>query len=465
MLVKQEQISPCEVELHIEVEVEKVKAATNSTYSELAKTTNIPGFRKGKAPRVILEQFLDRERVMDRVADKLMKDAYPEALEESKVEPYAPADVEVVSMEFDAPMVFKARIPLPPKVELGEYVGLTAERVIPKIEDADVEAEITKMLERQAEYTPVTDRKLKKGDTALVEMTDLSEADAEPKRNVVQVGENLPDFDKGLVGMKIDDEKTIEVTYPEDHASEELRGETRGIQVKLIEIHERKLPELNDEWVVKNFTRTNDESEETGEEEKTEDPADRIDTVDKLKARIREAMEGAAREQAENDVRNTLVEKLVAGSTVHIPDVMIEEAVHDRFESLQESLKKRKVTVENYMDYLGKTYDELHETYAQESRRALATTLVFREIMEKENITVEDADYEEAIAAMAAEQGVPPATMSAYVDSTDSGDTVRNRVLRKKIVDFVVHASNIKNTGATGAKSEGKKTTRSKAAK
>jgi len=220
--------------------------------------------------------------------------------------------------------------------------------------------------------------------------------------------------------------------------------------------------------VVKNFTRQPEEGaegSEAAEAEKPEEPADRIDTVAKLRAKIREAMEASAREQAENDVRSSLVDKAVAGSTVHVPDVMIEEAVYERFQSLQESLNKRKVTIENYLDYLGQTYDQLHDTYAEESRRALATTLVFREIMEKEDIKVEDSDVDEAIAAMAAEQGVPPATMAAYVDSTNSGETVRNRVLRKKIVDFVVHASNIKNTGATGAKSEGKKTTKSKAAK
>lgn len=448
MLVKQEQLSPCEVELEIQVDADKVKSALDETYAELGKRVNIPGFRKGKAPRPVLEQFLDREEIKDRAADKLIRGAYPEALEESKIEPFAPADVELVKMEIGEPMVFKAKVPLAPKVELGDYVGLDIERKVPEVKDEDVDNEIQRMLDRQAQYDQITDRAVQEGDVILIEMSDSTKPEQEPQRQVAEVGKNLPDFDRGVVGMQIDEEKTIEITYAEDHEDEDLRGKTIPFLVKLTEINEKKVPELTDEWVKATFVREPEEGAEP-------DP-DPVDTVDKLKAKIREAMEKAAQDVANQSIRNQVVDKVVDNAEVCFPQVMVEEAVDDRLEGLLEDLKRRKVTLDDYLEYRKESIDDLRKRYAEESGEILKTSLVFREIMEKESIKVEDEDVNAEVESMAQEQGVPVATMNAYLDKTEGRSTLRNRAARKKVVEFLVHASNIKNVGGEEAAGESK---------
>jgi trigger factor len=268
-------------------------------------------------------------------------------------------------------------------------------------------------------------------------MKNENKPDEEPKRNVAEIGKNLPDFDKGVLGMHLDEEKIIEVSYPEDYHEEELKGSTVPVRAKVIEINEKHLPELNDEWVKAIFVGE--------QEEDAESNPDAVDTTDKLHAKIREALEKSAHDIAEEDVRNKIIQQVVANSKVSIPEVMIHEAVEERFERLQEDIKKNKATLDDYLKYMDQSFEELYKVYAEESKRVLETMLVFREIMEKENIKVEDEDVEAEISAMATQQGVPVETIKAYMDSTDGGDIIINRVLRKKIVDFLVHASNIIN--------------------
>ena len=442
MQVKQEQISPCEVELEIEIEAQQVSSAVDDTYRELGKVANIRGFRKGKAPREVLERYLDGDKVKDRVADKLFQSAYTQALEQTKVNPFAPADVEVVRFEIGEPLVFKAKVPLSPKVELGQYVGLEIERNVPTIEDEHVEEEIQRILDRHAGFTPVTDREAREGDTIAVQIRDDTDPEEEPKRNVTVVGDNLPDFDRGVAGMKLDEEKVIEITYPDDYAAEELRGKTVPLRTKLVEINLKSVPELTDQWVKDNFAPRNKDAEEA----KQPDP-DTVDTVDKLRAAIRNAMEKSAQDIADADVENSIAAKVVENSTVNFPDVMAEEEAGKRLKAVLEELKERKVTPQDYLQQTDQTFEELRARHEEEARQLLTTSLVLNQIIENENVQVEEDDVRARIRQMAAERGVPVETVDAYLDRTNGLSSVRNRVLHKKVMDFLVHASNIKNVG------------------
>lgn len=439
MQVTQEQTNPCEVDLRIEIEAEKVNSAVDESYKELSKVTKVPGFRPGKAPRALLEKFVGEELVKDHVADKLIQPAYSEALKEASIEPWAPADVQLVEFEIGKPLIFTAKVPLAPKVELGEYVGLEIERAVPPVTDEMVDAEIKDMLDRQAKFEPVTDREARGGDTAVIEMKDEDDPGEGPKRNVAVIGENLPDFDNGLTGMKIDQEKVVAVTYPEDFQAEELRGKTKSLSIKLIELHERLLPELNDEWVKNAFAPPTEEG--------AEPPADAVDTVEKLRARVREAMEKSAVNVAESDVKNKIVDKIIEGSKIDFPDVMVDERVDERLNELHEELKKRKLNVDDYLRHVDKSMEELRAEYAEDSKEALKANLAIYEVVEKENIKVEDSDVDEEIKSMAESRGVPIESVKAYLEGTDGLAAIRYRLLRKKVLDFLVAASNIKHVG------------------
>lgn len=439
MQFTQEQLTPCEVELRIEVEVEKVKSAIDESYKELAQVTKVPGFRPGKVPKAVLEGYVGEERVKERAADKIMQPAYSEALKEANVEPWAPADVEVIEFEIDAPMVFKARIPLAPKVELGDYVGLEVERKVPPVNDDMIEAEIKEMLDKQGKFNPVTHREIRTGDTAVIDLGDEAEADVEPKRQVVRVGDNLPDFDAGLKGMKLEEEKVIPVTYPEDHQAEEMRGKSASLKVKVVELFERELPELTDEWVKTTFAPQTEEGAEA--------PTEVVDTVEKLRSEIRKAMEKAAQDVADRDVREKIIEKVIEASQIDFPEVMVHERIDERIEELGEELKKRKVDVEDYLKHVGKTMEELRGEFAEDARTGLKVNLIIYEIVEKESIKIEDEDVDAEIASMSEARKVPVESVRAYLESTDGLAQIRYRLLRKKAMDFLVGASNTKSIG------------------
>ncbi|MEN6357002.1 MAG: trigger factor [Armatimonadota bacterium] len=439
MLVKQEQISPCEVELHIQVDAEKVDAAIDETYAKLGKSTNIPGFRKGKAPRVVLEHVLDQEAVKERAADILLKGAYMEALEESKLDPYAPADVDIVKFELGEPLEFKALVPLEPKVELGDYKGIEAERNVKAVTDDGVEGNIKDILERNTQFPDVYDREARVGDVVRVEMKDDSEPDAEMKSNVFDIGDALPEFNEGLAGMNPDEEKIISVTYPEDFQAEDLRGKTIAWKVKMCEIHEKVVPELTDEWVKENFAPEPKEGEEP--------VAEPIDTVEKLRAKVKSIMEESEAHAADDEVRNKVVDKVIENAKADFPGVLVNEGVEKRMEDLAEQLKKRKLTIDDFLKYRDIKIEDLRAEYQESAKKELKSSLVLGEIVTKEDIKVEDADVEEALQAMASENRVPVETIKAYVDRTKSMPDVRNRILTKKVIDFLVDASNIKNVG------------------
>lgn len=440
MQVKQEQISPCEIELEIEVEAEKVAEAFDQTYKELSKVANIPGFRKGKAPRQILEQYLDRDKVRERALEKLADAAYADALKETGIDPYAPADTELVKFELGEPLVFKAKVPLRPKVELGSYVGLEIERKVAEVPEERVDQEIRTMLERHAKHDPITDRGAQEGDAVVVEVKDENDPESKPRANMAIIGENLPGFDEGVKGMRADEEKVIEITYPDDHADEELRGKTIPMRVKIIEVNQRTIPELTDEWVKSVFVSEPAE----GEEAKEPDP-DALDTVEKLKSAIRSSMEKAAQDAADADVEYNIVKTIADGSQVDFPEVMVNAEVSERIEGLLEQLKQRKIAFEDYLKHTNQTFEQLRDGYAEDARQQLRTSLVLREIVDKEKIKVDDEDEKKGIRSMSEDRGVPVETVEAYLDRTDGRRSLRNRILHKKIIDFLVAASNIKS--------------------
>lgn len=440
MQVTQEQTSPCEIDLRIEIDAEKVDTAVDETYKELSKVTKVPGFRPGKAPRAILERFVGEDRVKEHAVDKLIQPAFSEALEETKIEPWSRADVDLVEFEFGKPLIFTAKVPLAPKVELGEYVGLGVDRTVQPVTEEMIDKDVNKMLERQAKFEPVTERAAQKGDTVVIEIRDLATPDEEPKREVVVIGDNLPEFDEGLTGMKVDDEeKTINLTYPDDFQAEELRGQTKSISIKLFELYERKMPELNDEWVKLTFAPEPKEGEQPAE--------DVVDTVEKLRSKIKEFMEKSAVDMADADVKDRILEKIIEGSQIDFPEVMVTERVDERLRELLSELEKRQVDIDTYLKHVGKTAEELRAEYAEEARIALKANLAIYEVVEKEQIKVEDQDVEDEIKSMAETRKVPVESVRAYLESTDGLASIKYRLLRKKTMDFLVAASNIKDIG------------------
>jgi trigger factor len=440
---KHETENPCEIILEITVEAERVGKAVDQAYKNASKQINVPGFRKGKAPRAILQNLIDKSYLKEEVVDILMEKVYAEALDKAAIEPYAIGELQEVEWDMDnlnGEMVVKVKVPLPPVVELGEYKGIDAEKKIYKVKEEDIDAEINKMLESRAAMSQLYDREVQNGDMVLAEMTRTDDEVGETHKEFVKVGENLPDFDNGLIGMNIDDEKEISVSFPEDAANEEMKGKTIVWKVKVLEIHQRELPELNDKWVKDLFAKPAEEGEEPIIDETM--PT----TVEALKAKMREGMEKSVVDVSKSTLENEIFQKVVDNSTIHFPQVMLTTSVRERLNELAENLKKRKLTIEDYIDYKKTTKEALAEEYEKEEEQAIKGSLVFHKLLEAEEeaIKIEDTDVEQEIKEMAEKQNVPEATIQAYIDSTNSIQSIRSKIQQKKLLEFLVASSNIK---------------------
>jgi trigger factor len=428
MLKTKEQLDPCKVELNIEVETDKVTEALEEAYKHFSKRVAVPGFRKGKAPRAMVERYIDEEDMRDRAARELIPEAYEAALKEADIDPYDMPDLEIVQFEPEQPFVFKATVALPPKVELGEYVNLTVERMAHVVSDEDVDRQIDEVLNRAAKLEPVADRPVQKDDVVNVEMQRVDEEGSKPFTQMVQAGSNLPDFDEQFTGMTVDEERVIELRYPEDAEDKELAGTTMKLRVKVLEIKERKTPALDEEF-----------AKSAGAE-----------SVDDLKKMFRTRMEQAANDVADRQVQSQLVWEIVDKSQIHFPESMAQHEAEHRMKSLLERLSEAKIELTDYLAQMEKTFDQLHDEFLADAQRDIKNELVMMEIAHRESIAVTDQDVEAEIERLAEDRKVAVASMQAYVDRTDGRSKMRSELLRKKILDFLVKSSNIKDVAMKG---------------
>lgn len=452
MLVRQEQTKPCEVELEIQADPETVTKIIARVYKEFGKHTAVPGFRKGKAPRHLIEQVVDKQKVREYVIDEVLEEIYEGALEESGVDAFAQGSVDDVQFELDSPdepFIVKARVPLAPKVELGQYTELEVEKKQHVVTDEELDSEIQAIMSRNVPPVEVLDRSVENGDILQAIVDDDFEAQehvcedencehdhsADKKRpTTIEVGKNLPEFDAALLGMNIGETKIVEVTYPEDFQNEEMRGESKKFKVTVEAIRKIELPELTDDYVQTNIAAS---QTDVPEEEK-------IDTVDKFRQKVRETLQKSFDDMSAVDVENSIVQKILEASQVDFPEIMLQRGIKARFDQLQESLKKNNISIQDYLTYKRISADDLFNQFSEEEGKSLITGLVLREIVDKEDIQVGQEDIDQEIEAMAVARQVPVETIRAFVDSQDASSEISNKLLQKKLLEFLKASANIK---------------------
>lgn len=431
-VTQQEQTKPCEVSLEIEVEQDKVSKAVDEAYREAGRRTAIPGFRKGKAPRPILERHISEEWVLERAAEKLLWPEYQKAVEEVGIAPFAEPSIELIHIADAEPLKFKAKVPLPPTVELGKYAGIEAERLTQKVSDEDVDREIQGIRDRFAKVENIEGRPVQSGDLVIVEMT---EPGGETRETIVEAGSNLPSFDEGIIGMNAGETKTIELTYPEDYEEKDLAGTKSEMVVTVKDIKGRTVPELTDEFV-------REIAQKSGE---------KLESVEELKNKIRSNLEQSAADLADRKVESEVVDKVAENAQVCFPEVMLDHDVAHRLQDLISELKSRNMTLDDYLESTGRSFEQLRSEIERSAERDLKTSLVLGEIAEKEKIEVSDEELEAEVAKIAESSGQPKESIDAYLDKTDGKSAIRNRLLTRKVLDFLVNASNIKSIGRSAS--------------
>lgn len=374
------------VKLVIEATAEEFEAGLNTAFNKNKNKISVPGFRKGKAPRKMVEKLYGTEIFYEDAANAIIPDAYAKAADESELEIVSQPKINVVQIEAGKPFIFEAVVAVKPEVELGQYKGVEVEKCDTEVTDADVEEELKKVQDQNSRTVSVEDRAVKDGDMTVIDFEGFIDGEAFEGGK----GENYPltigshsfidTFEEQMIGMNIGEEKELNVTFPEDYHAENLKGKPATFKVTVKEIKEKQLPELDDDFA--------------------QDVSD-FDTLaeykDDLKKKIAERKESEAKAKKESEA----IEKVVEAAKMDIPQAMIDTQVNRMLEDFAMRLQQQGLSVEQYFQYTGMTADKIMEEMKPEAVKRIKNSLVLEAVAKAENIEVSEEEFEAELQKMA----------------------------------------------------------------
>ena len=374
------------VKLVIEASAEEFEAGLNAAYNKNKNKISVPGFRKGKAPRKMIEQLYGSQIFFEDAANEIIPDAYADAAKESGLDIVSQPKVSIEQLEAGKPFIFAAEVAVRPEVELGEYKGVEVTKADAEVTDADVEEELKKVQDQNSRTVSVEDRAVKDGDMTVIDFEGFIDGEAFEGGK----GENYPltigshsfidTFEEQMIGMNIGEEKELNVTFPEDYHAENLKGKPATFKVTVKEIKEKQLPELDDDFA--------------------QDVSD-FDTLaeykDDLKKKIAERKESEAKAKKESEA----IEKVVEAAKMDIPQAMIDTQVNRMLEDFAMRLQQQGLSVEQYFQYTGMTADKIMEVMKPEAVKRIKNSLVLEAVAKAENIEVSEEEFEAELQKMA----------------------------------------------------------------
>lgn len=363
---------------HIEVEPPELEKSMEEAYHELAKKVNIPGFRKGKVPRAILQNYVGREGLQEEALEHLIPQLCDQAAEEQKLEVIAQPQAEILETD---PVVFKATFPLRPKVELGDYHSIRLAPEPVEVTEEQIDNAIEQLRQRNAVWVPA-ERPVQYGDLATIDIEQRPEK-GDPLNYAAQqypVIENsplpLPGFAEQVAGMEKNQEKEFAISFPDDYEVSELAGQEYNFKVKVTEVKEKNLPELNDEFA--------------------KSVADNVETLDALREAVADRLKAAAEEQAKREFEGKVIEAAVGLARVEFPPVLVERET-DRMLTERDNMLRAQGGLEAYLRNIGKTEEEIREELKPQATTQLIQSLVVGKVSEEEKIEVSAAEIDAEI--------------------------------------------------------------------
>ncbi|GEN32991.1 MULTISPECIES: trigger factor [Aneurinibacillus] len=413
--------------LTIEVEEARVDQAIDQAFAKVVKKVNVPGFRKGKVPRKIFEARFGVESLYQDALDIILPEAYTEAVQETGIEPVDRPEVDVEQIGKGQPLVFKATVTVKPEVKLGDYKGLTVEEKDFTVTDEAVEEELKQMQNRSAELVVLEDgAAIEKGDYAIIDFKGFVDGEAfeggEAENYQLEIGSGtfIPGFEDQIIGLKKGDEKDIEVTFPEDYHAAELAGKPAVFKVKVNEIKRKNLPELDDEFA-------KDVSE--------------FDTLDELKADIKNKLEEKAKTDAENYKKESLIEKATENAEINLPEVMVENEVNHMVNDFAQRLQYQGMNLDLYYQFTGLDEEKLREQFQPDAEKRVRTTLVLEAIGKAENVEVTDEDVNNELEELSKQYNRPVEELRKIFEGRDNLESLKNDIRIRKTIDLLVENS------------------------
>ena len=413
-----------QVTLTIEVEAAEVNKAVEQACKRLANRVSIPGFRKGKAPRMIVERHVGKDAVLQEAFDIVAPKALSKAFDEQKIDPVTRPSVDIETLEEGKDLVFKATVTPRPEVKLGDYKGLNVPKNEVNITDEDVEKQLKTFQDRQGKLVDAPEgAEVKDGDFTTLDFKGFVDGEAfdggEGKDYPLQIGSNsfIPGFEDQLVGAKIGEERDVNVKFPEEYHAKELAGKDATFKCTIRSIKTKELPAIDDELAKK---------------------VSKFETLDELKADIRKNLEENAERTAENDQKSAAIEMAANNITVDIPAVMIDNRVTAMIQEMAMRLEQQGMKLEQYLQYAGTDIAKLREQYRESAEKNVKTDLMLEEVAKAEDIKVEAKDLDEEVAAMAAAYGATPQQVQKIIKEQGRIGDLAASVLRKKTAQFII---------------------------
>ena len=378
-LVSSNQVETNRTELTVEVKGEKFQKAVDAAVAKNMKKITIPGFRKGKAPRAMVEKMYGKGMFYEDAMNALYPEAYSEAVDAAGIKPVDSADVEVLEVN-DEGFTFKATVTTKPIPELGEYKGLSAVKAAVEVTDEQIEHQFAHLRDQYARVIEVTDRAAKLGDIADINFEGFVDGVAfeggkgENHPLTLGSGSFIPGFEDQVVGHSVGEEFDVNVTFPEEYGEKSLAGKASVFKVKINGIKERQLPEVDDEFA-------KDVSE--------------FDTLEEFKKDMKAKMIASAEEKAAADFENKLLEQVVANMKVDVPDCMIESRIRELMQDFAMRMSQQGLSLKDFLQYSGQTEEQFKETFRPQAESQVKTRLAMEAIAEAEKIVPTEEEIEE----------------------------------------------------------------------
>ena len=416
-----------EVKFEITVEAEKFDEAIKKVYFKSAKYFNIPGFRKGKAPMQIVEKYYGKEIFYEDAFNEVAQSALEEAVAENKVEVVSRPEVDIKQIEKGKDLIFTVVMQTKPEAELGKYKGIEIPKIEYNVSDEDINHELGHMQEHNSRLISIDDRAIEKGDIATIDFEGFVDGKAfdggKAENYDIELGSNtfIPGFEDQIVGMKIDEEKDVNVKFPEEYFSKELAGKDATFKVKLHEIKKKELPKLDDEFA-------KDVSE--------------FDTLDELKEDLRKKLEKQNADKEKYETEEAVVKALCENIKVDIPSGMIETEVDNMLKDFEGRLSYQGLKLDQYLKMLGKTEEEMRKEYEPQAIEGIKSRLAIEAVIKAEKIEATDKEVEDKMKEMAKNYGRE--NDETFLKNENVRNYIKEGLESEKAIDFLIKNAKIK---------------------
>ena len=422
MSVTVEKLEKSMAKLKIEVSAEQLEKAIQKAYEKNKNKIQIPGFRKGKAPRKLIEQMYGKGVFYEDAANELIEEEYPKAVEECGEEVVSSPKIDVEQLEAGKDFIFTAEVALKPPVKLGKYKGVEAEKMDLEVSDSDVDAEIDKQRNTNARTVEVTDRAVKDGDIVTLDFEGFVDGVAfEGGKGTdypltIGSGAFIPGFEEQLVGFEIGKEGDVNVTFPEDYQADNLAGKAATFKCTVKAIKAKELPELNDEFA--------------------SDVSD-FDTLAEYKEDVKKKLVERKTNEEKAKREDAVVKAVIEDSEMELPEAMVETQARQIVNDFAQRLQMQGMSMDQYLQYTGNTVDKMIEQVKPQAIERIQARLVLEEVAKAENITVSDEDFEEELKKMAEQYKMELDKLKELMSESEQ-KTMRSDLAVQKAADFLV---------------------------